>query len=518
MTLSLHELLKHPINAAIKAVKVCLSLAKRYQNRPLLVNLPLLTPTSAGQIFMGDTTPTALISSQAKQATDTSPTLALHHGINADTSAQKRALSYSITIHQLFEQVMQSKQPADRIVAEYFRINKKHGSKDRRVIRESLFGLFRWHGWLNQLTTLCTAPKAWFASLALTAKIEGHPWQEFSDAWQTFAANPALAPLNDAGDLTRLAAKQQLLQACFPQHEFALTQLVPTWYWQHYPTSSEDEQYALIEALCSRPPIWGRLQGINSADALASLNASGIEAKMSDYFDDAINLGHKSINLNSLKLYNEGQLEIQDLGSQVIGHVCAPRPDDNWWDACSGAGGKTLQLRSLMLQQDSHSKGSIIASDIRRKPLEELAKRVKRAHFNQISVSPWKTDALPVASDQFDGVLVDAPCSCTGTWRRNPDMRWLDDASAISDKPALQLDILQRSAKAVRTGGVLVYATCSISPTENEAVVEAFLASNPNFTLQQLCHPFTGEQQSMLTVLPYQADSDGMFVAKMIKR
>ena len=97
-------------------------------------------------------------------------------------------------------------------------------------------------------------------------------------------------------------------------------------------------------------------------------------------------------------------------------------------------------------------------------------------------------------------------------------MRWLDDASAISDKPALQLDILQRSAKAVRTGGVLVYATCSISPTENEAVVEAFLASNPNFTLQQLCHPFTGEQQSMLTVLPYQADSDGMFVAKMIKR
>ncbi|MGS0727961.1 RsmB/NOP family class I SAM-dependent RNA methyltransferase, partial [Shewanella sp. 0m-11] len=185
---------------------------------------------------------------------------------------------------------------------------------------------------------------------------------------------------------------------------------------------------------------------------------------------------------------------------------------------CSGAGGKSLQLRSLMLKQDHEARGSIVSSDIRRKPLEELTKRAKRAGFNAISIAPWKSEALPVQAESFDGVLVDAPCSCTGTWRRNPDMRWLDDASVVTDKHTLQLDILSRSAKAVKPQGQLVYATCSLSPIENEQVVNAFLQSNPEFELQTLTHPFTGEQVNMLTIWPQEADTDGMFVAKMSKR
>ncbi|MCG9696080.1 RsmB/NOP family class I SAM-dependent RNA methyltransferase [Shewanella sp. Isolate11] len=441
----------------------------------------------------------------------------LHQNLDANTPAQKRALSYSITICQLFNQVLQSKLPADRIIAEYFRAHKKHGSKDRRVIRETLFALFRWYGWLLQFNDQYDLSSSWFTSLVITAKLEQHTWQDINLAWQQFAGRPELESIISIDVEPQLVAKQHWLQQGFPKLDFAIKRLLPAWFWSHAPKLSHQEQDALVESLCSRPPIWGRLQGISFNEAIAKLSAADIQAQASHYFTDSINLGHKSINLNGLSIYRDGKVEIQDLGSQVIGNICAPKPDDNWWDCCSGAGGKSLQLRSLMLQQDASSTGTLVASDIRRKPLAELEKRALRAGFNNISLSPWQTDELPVPESHFDGVLVDAPCSCTGTWRRNPDMRWLDDESAITDKASLQLDILTRASKAVKVGGHLVYATCSISPQENEAVVEAFLAQHPQFQIETVTHPFTQVQVEMLTVLPYQADSDGMFVARMIK-
>ncbi|MCE9678108.1 RsmB/NOP family class I SAM-dependent RNA methyltransferase [Shewanella sp. AS1] len=452
----------------------------------------------------------------------------LHQEIDAQTPAQKRALSYSVTICQLFNQVMQSKLPADRILADYFRSHKKHGSKDRRVIRETLFGLFRWHGWLKTLSQEYSETQAWFASLTLTATLEQHGWQEFIQAWQAFANLPELAGIeieqaqaisDDTADLeSTLLARQRLLQRHFPSLNFAIRDLLPAWFWQQQEAMTEQAQLTLVSSLCSRPPIWGRVQGISVEQAIAQLKTDDVSATASRYFNDAIHLGHKSINLNAIKLYSQGKLEIQDLGSQVIGHICAPKPDELWWDCCSGAGGKSLQLRSLMLQQDPKAKGAITASDIRRKPLEELNKRAQRAGFTQISLAPWQSEALPVQADGFDGVLVDAPCSCTGTWRRNPDMRWLDEETAVTDKPQLQLDILSRAAKAVKPGGKLVYATCSICPAENEEVVNAFLAAAPEFTLETITHPFTAKPCTMLTVQPYQADSDGMFVAKLVRK
>ncbi|MGS0683046.1 RsmB/NOP family class I SAM-dependent RNA methyltransferase [Shewanella sp. 125m-7] len=436
----------------------------------------------------------------------------------AQTSAQKRALSYSNTIHQLFSSVMNEKLPADRIVGEYFRTNKKHGSKDRRVIRESLFALFRWWGWLKQIHTSEQQDASWFACLTIVAELEAHKWTQFSDAWREFANQSEQFNLNASEQLLpSVTDKCQRVQQLLNDDAISVDQLLPEWFWQ-VAQVDKTKQLAIVEAMCSRPPIWARAQTLTQQQVIESLANDDITAIASEYFDDAVSLGHKNINLNAIGAYQRGELEIQDLGSQVIGQICAPKSDDKWWDTCSGAGGKTLQLRSLMLKQDSSAIGTIISSDIRRKPLEELTKRAKRAGFNGISIAPWKSDELPVASNAFDGVLVDAPCSCTGTWRRNPDMRWLDDESVVTDKHALQLDILSRSAKAVKPLGQLVYATCSLSPIENEQVVNAFLLSNPEFELQTLTHPFTGEQVKMLTIWPQEANTDGMFVAKMSKR
>ncbi|WP_077755651.1 RsmB/NOP family class I SAM-dependent RNA methyltransferase [Shewanella psychrophila] len=448
--------------------------------------------------------------------------------ISAETPAQKRALSYANTILQLFTQVMEKQQPADRVVGEYFRINKKHGSKDRRVIRESLFALFRWWGWLNKFntntgtntgtSTVNTGTQAWFTMLTVNARLESHSWEPFITAWAGFSGQEKQLSLDGETRLENASEKCDWLTEQFPAIRFSTDELVPDWFWQTCPTQDAEQRLAMVEALSSRPPIWARVQNIDIDEAIDKLAKLDITATASEYFSDSISLGHKSINLNGMSLYREGELEIQDLGSQVVGQICAPNPNDNWWDTCSGAGGKSLQLRSLMLAQDKQAKGTIVASDVRRKPLEELAKRAKRASFRGITASPWKSDELPVPPNHFDGVLVDAPCSCTGTWRRNPDMRWIDVIDSVNDKPNLQLDILTRSSRAVKVGGTLVYATCSLSPLENEDVVNAFLAKHSKFELEITRHPFTGIEATMHTVLPYQADTDGMFVARMKRK
>tara|TARA_R110002050_G_scaffold7321_5_gene28564 strand:- start:1072 stop:2448 length:1377 start_codon:yes stop_codon:yes gene_type:complete len=437
--------------------------------------------------------------------------------IAAITPAQKRALSYSTTIETLFNQVMNTGMPADRIIGQYFREHKKHGSKDRRVIRESLFGLFRWWGWLSQLET-SQKHSTWFQQLSACAMLEQHPWHDVTGAWNDFADWPQTrADQTTLDNQATLKDKLAAYIALSAIESCQITQLLPQWFWQLCPVDST-EQYALVNAMTTRPPIWARAQTLSTAKLITSLKQAGVEAKTSGYFADAISLGHKSINLNEIEVYKQGHLEIQDLASQVIGQICQPNNHEKWWDACSGAGGKSLQLHSLMSQQSTEFSGNITASDIRHKPLEELRKRAKRAGFEHISVAPWKGEALPVDANAFDGVLVDAPCSCTGTWRRNPDMRWLDDASAITDKPMLQLAILRRSAAAVKSGGKLVYATCSLSPSENEQIVKDFLSATSEFELEPVIHPFTGQQFDMLTIWPQQADSDGMFVAKMRRK
>ncbi|MCL1044173.1 RsmB/NOP family class I SAM-dependent RNA methyltransferase [Shewanella electrodiphila] len=461
-----------------------------------------------------------------------------HSQIQATTPAEKRALSYSSTIKKLFDEVLDTKMPADRIVANYFREHKKHGSKDRRVIRETLFGLFRWWGWLKQLGSQHDE-QTWFKMLSCCALLEQHNWQQFANAWQSFSGfsteqhqtiadfmTRAYLSIQEANALS-VSDRNQLMNQLFADIEFKEQQLVPDWFWDVCPIEDEIQQIKLIEAMSSRPPIWARAQNIDTQVAVKQLQQAGIDASASEYFADALSLGNKSINLNDVALYKQGQVEIQDLASQVIGNTCQPKADEKWWDTCSGAGGKTLQLHSLMLQNassnlSSSSKakltGSIVSSDIRSKALEELKKRAKRANFKGITVARWKSDDLPVDANSFDGVLVDAPCSCTGTWRRNPDMRWIDDRSCVDNKSELQLDILSRSSKAVKTGAHLVYATCSLSPIENEQVVEQFLQHNPNFDLVLSTHPFTQAQQKHITVWPNEANSDGMYVARMLRK
>ena len=165
-------------------------------------------------------------------------------------------------------------------------------------------------------------------------------------------------------------------------------------------------------------------------------------------------------------------------------------------------------------------RGTVVACDVRSYKLDDLRLRARRAGFPNIVTREW--DGKPFhgkQADRFNGVLVDAPCSCSGVWRRNPDGRWTLPPEELTKTAELQQTILAAAAPAVRPGGVLVYATCSLFPVENGMVVEKFLAEHPEFTLEPFANPLTGEPTSgQLQIRSFDGDCDSMFVARMRRK
>lgn len=269
---------------------------------------------------------------------------------------------------------------------------------------------------------------------------------------------------------------------------------------------AEEELLRFIEQQQQVPPLWLRPQRDQSHAAVAeALSQAGVRVRL----EDAQSLcaeGGKGI--AATKIYKDGLVEIQDLASQQIAAAVAVQPGQKVWDACAGAGGKSLAIAACM-----NNKGVLVATDLHAYKLDELKRRAKRAQLFNIRTFTWSGDEplrVPkeVAQQQgFDWVLVDAPCSSTGTWRRNPDARWRFTPADTAELITLQQQLLDNAAVAVRTGGHLVYATCSWQISENEAQVESFLQRNLKFSLIS---------QTILGA-PH-LDSDTMFVAVMARQ
>jgi 16S rRNA (cytosine967-C5)-methyltransferase len=255
----------------------------------------------------------------------------------------------------------------------------------------------------------------------------------------------------------------------------------------------------------SAPPLWLRVQkDIPVADVIKKLQQDAVHVELDEH---GYLFARGGKHLSGAAAHKEGLVEIQDLASQQIALAVDVKAGQKVWDCCAGAGGKSLAIAARM-----NNKGVVIATDLHGYKLEELKRRSKRAEFHNIRSFEWAGNEplrLPkeVAQQQgFDWVLVDAPCSSAGTWRRNPDARWRLSESDTQELITLQQQILLNAAKAVRNNGHLVYATCSWQVSENEAQVEWFIKNNPEFTLIN---------QTMLGA-PFQ-DSDAMFVAVLKK-
>jgi 16S rRNA (cytosine967-C5)-methyltransferase len=208
------------------------------------------------------------------------------------------------------------------------------------------------------------------------------------------------------------------------------------------------------------------------------------------------------------RAFQEGQLEVQDLGSQMILASAGVARGGCWLDACAGAGGKTLQLARLI-----GPAGRVDACDIRPAALAELRTRAARARLTQVRTPPAPDPA------GYDGVLVDAPCSGSGTWRRAPHLKWVTTPEQVARAAAVQGELLRRFAPFVRPGGRLLYATCSLSRWENHEVVSAFLADQPDFAAEPPMADFGFPYSPPgLTIWPARHDTDGFFVAALRRR
>lgn len=435
-----------------------------------------------------------------------------------------------------------AKRPADRTISSIFRANRHYGSRDRQIISEGVFGVFRWWGILRKLMpsrllqdiekvllslpddgkdSFLKMPDQILNMLLLGAFIlEKREIPELCVIWAGELGIDLKGFMNSIRNKPQLADEK--FYSCTldflnknktASADITMKDLLPEWIWDRMPEKTMAGE--LVKWFQIRPPIWIRAQTVNPDDLIKKLSAEGITAQRHPKIENAMKIENAKVNLYTLESFKKGMFEIQDLASQSIGLVCAPKPGERWWDTCAGAGGKSLQISDMM-----KGKGSVLATDIREYKLEDLRKRARRAGYSNIICNSWDGKGLRRKKQgKFDGVLVDAPCTCSGTWRRNPDARWNLAPEEIKDFAEMQLKILRNAASGVKAGGTLVYATCSFFPEENSAVAKSFLEGNSNFEFDTFLNPLTGKDcEGMISIYPHEGNCDAMFAARFRRK
>ena len=296
----------------------------------------------------------------------------------------------------------------------------------------------------------------------------------------------------------------------------------PDWAWSGMQAAFGESVEAELRALQKPAPLSLRVNTLKAtrAEALTALNDAGFTASPTRFSPLGIVLEERDVALGRLPGLLEGVVEPQDEGSTLVALLLGAQPGERVVDYCAGSGGK-----SLVLGAEMGNKGRVLAMDIEASRLERSAPRLRKAGIDNVEthlIDPGPTDKwLKRRKRSFDRVLVDAPCSGVGAWRRNPDARWLRKTRPLDSLLIVQADVLQRAARLVRPGGVLVYATCSLLPEENEAQVEAFLASNDgkDFALtppDNFCAPLDASGRFM-RLTPHQHGCDGFFGAVLTR-
>jgi 16S rRNA (cytosine967-C5)-methyltransferase len=333
------------------------------------------------------------------------------------------------------------KGPIDLFISLYLRHNPQLGSKDRAYIVERIYTYLRWKLLIEAMLDL--------------QKVSGEQRKE------------ALFSLleNDFTSLPQGACFEPNVRVSFPKELYASLQ------------RTYGEKADLICRACNEPaPIVLRVNDlkISRKELLKMLLARNIEVEEEPSAPLALRLLRRS-NLCSLPEFKAGYFEVQDAGSQQIANLVQAQPQDAVLDFCAGAGGKTLAFASRL-----QNRGQIFLHDIREEALFEAKKRLKRAGIqNAQIVSHKETARLNSLKKRMDWVLVDAPCSGTGTLRRNPDMKWKFSEEMLSRICHDQRQIFAEAFTYVKPGGTIVYATCSLLKEENDDQCEYFLRSYP---------------------------------------
>lgn len=367
------------------------------------------------------------------------------------------------------------------------------------MISRVIFGYYRWYGWLN----LIKPDQANLEKVLLLAYIlESSQRDDFTLFWSSEVSLEHLPPrLFSEQPEAALQEKLQYINLFDPN--LRLNQLVPDF----------TPQWTInkLAHLQKRPNLWLRSIYQDARTVLTFLQEKKILFKTPALQSSAIEV-FSPFNINECRPYKKGELEIQDISSQIIGMICNPAKNDVWWDVCAGSGGKSLHLSAL-------AKGSIriYATDIRPSALKALKKRVQRKWSNIVPMN-WDGQSKLTFPSAVTKALVDAPCSCSGTWRRNPEIRWQLESKDIKAYANTQREILSNLAQNYPGIRTIVYATCSIMPEENELTIDHFLAQNSDFSILPVKHPLTQSVfQKGVHISPPESDGNFMYAA-ILKR
>ena len=362
---------------------------------------------------------------------------------------------------------------ADTVIAQEFRARRYAGSKDKRAIRDLVYRAIRSFGEMPA------------------------------------SGRAAMLGLGDADILSLFGAGGYGPSACLPDEPIAAPSQMAGWMAEELvPFVVGDE----VAALMARAPLDLRVNLLKATrdDVLAQIGGEPIEGlphaiRFSEGFDAA-----------GSSLFADGLFEVQDAASQLVSAVCAAMPGTLVVDLCAGAGGKALALAA-----DMAGEGRLIACDTDRTRLGRLPARAARAGALAESrlLNPGReAEALSDLAGAADTVLVDAPCSGSGTWRRNPELRWRLTPDRLARVAALQAHVLEVAAPLVKPGGILVYAVCSLFAREGEGQVDAFLDKHAGWDVDTPELPLGRKSGKGAVFTPFHDGTDGFFVARLKRK
>jgi len=412
--------------------------------------------------------------------------------------------------------VQVSKRPADRLVDQWFRDRRFAGSGDRRFISELVYQILRRQAELRWLVNDFDAGEDVDNTrlLVMAALVHLQDWKE-EDFYQSFSGtghNPA--PLNEA-------EQQFLVQLELRRHETMPDHIrgnYPEWLSDHLKRRFADDLGVEMAAMNERAAVDLRVNTLKTTrdEALAALADEGFTAEVSTMSALGIRL-HDRKRITGTGLFVSGGVEVQDEAAQLCAALVDAGPGQKVLDACAGAGGKALALAAAM-----NNEGHIEAWDVDDRRLDRLLPRLTRAGVKNVSARKVRADGSDLYPDYqgaFDRVLIDAPCSGTGTWRRNPETKWRLTKETLDHNVARQAKILNRAADLVKPGGRLIYATCSVLDCEGADQINAFLSLQPDFTVLPVSELWADADASSeyLRLSPHSNDTDGFFVAVLAR-
>ena len=418
---------------------------------------------------------------------------------------------------ELLELIFESpSRPADQTISRFFRDRRYLGARDRGFISDTVYSTLR--GALR-VGALC-ADLLEHKSPDRQARIQLAA--ELLRGVGSGSHQLHTADIRDAARVTdqqvmelqqKLAAAQGAIAEMEQPQRSATEFSLPAWFAARMLAQfGEQEGCEIMASLNQQAPITlrcNRLKG--SRDQLRELLAErGIPSTPGLHSPDALLL-ERRMNANAIPEFKEGWFELQDEGSQMLSVLLDPRPNWKVFDACAGAGGKTLHLAGIM-----KGRGVVVAHDVNNRRLQEIRPRLRRSNTQNVRVMDHRAFLLQRQKlhGTFNAVVIDAPCSGTGTLRRNPGARLMLEESMVERVARLQSEILDEYSELVEPNGLLMYATCSLLSQENEAQVEAFLGRQRGWVRQTISAPEgVVDADGYFRALPHRHPTAGFFAA-----